>query len=320
MRLDLLALVLVLAAACRTSGGPQVSVKHPPVELPVVVEEDRFFLQTKTAAGAELRLFLDSAGGMFLTKRAVDRLRLPVKRLPSPASEAGGDLDTVPFPQFYDARVPRPQQDPFPVLDDDALDRADGMFGASWFAGRVFTFDYAGKRLWLRSAGDVPSVPAAHRLPLGLPRDAAGSPSSPYGRLQMQVDGATIDMLFDTGATVTLTDAAKQQLGGAATERATSFIIETVFARWRTAHPDWRVIDAADRGLGGAPMIEVPKVTIAGHDVGPVWFTRRPDQSFHDVMARMMDRPSDGALGGSALRHFQRVTVDWANATAVFEK
>jgi len=25
------------------------------------------------------------------------------------------------------------------------------LFGAPWFAGRVFTFDYAGKRLWLRS-------------------------------------------------------------------------------------------------------------------------------------------------------------------------
>jgi hypothetical protein len=67
-------------------------------------------------------------------------------------------------------------------------------------------------------------------------------------------------------------------------------------------------------------MIEVPEVRIAGHTVGPVWFTRRPDAAFHDFMARMMDKPSDGAVGGSALRHFQRVTVDWANAVAVFEK
>jgi len=315
-RMRLALLLLGLAAACRTSGGTQASIKHPPVELPVVVEGDRFYLQTRTAAGAELRLFLDSAGGMFLTKRAVDRLRLPTKRLQTPE----GDLDTVEFPRFYDARVPRPQLEAFPVLDEEPMEHADGMLGAPWFAGRVFTFDYAGKRLWLRSAGDVPAVPAAHRIPLGLRRDEDGTAASPYGRIQIQVDGAPIDMLFDTGATVTLTDTAKQQLGGASAERATSFIIETVFDRWRTAHPDWRVIDAADRALGGAPMIEVPTVSLAGHDIGPVWFTRRPDKSFHEYMARMMDKPSDGAIGGSALRHFQRVTVDWANATAVFEK
>jgi hypothetical protein len=315
----LVILLGLLAAACRTSGGTQNTLKHPPVDLPVVVEEDRFYLQTKTAAGTELRLFLDSAGGMFLTKHAVDRLRLPVKRVKAPADEGGEYLDTVSFPQFYDARVPRPLMDPFPVLDEEALERADGMLGAPWFANRVFTFDYAGKRLWFRSPGDVPAGSAVHRLPFGLRHDGNGAPSSAYGRIQMQVDGATLDMLFDTGATVTLTDAARQQLGGAATERATSFIIESVFDRWRTAHPDWRVIDAADK-LGNAPMIEVPKLTLAGHDIGPVWFTRRPDKSFHDFMARMMDKPSDGAIGGSALHHFARVTVDWANATAVFEK
>jgi hypothetical protein len=305
-----------LAAACRTSGGTHVTAKHPPVELPVTVEEDRFYLQAKTASGAGLRIFLDSAGGVFLTKRAAERLELPVKRVQTPE----GERETAPFPSFYDARVPRPQLEAVPVVDDAALEHADGMLGAPWFAGRVFTFDYAGKRLWLRSAGDVPPAPDAHRIPLGLRRDEAGNPDSPYGRIEVQIDGAPLDMLLDTGATVALTEAARRALGGGARERATSFIVETVFERWRRAHPGWRVIEAADRAAGDAPLIEVPQVRIAGHEVGPVWFTRRPDQSFRQAVARLMDRPGDGAIGGSALRHFQRVTVDWANATAVFER
>lgn len=315
MRLALLMLGLA-AAACRTSGGTQVTAKHPPVELPVVLEEDRFFLEAKTASGADLRLFLDSAGGLFLTRKAADRLQLPVKPLKTPE----GDINTTELPRFYDARIPRPTQLAFPVLDDEIMERADGMLGAPWFAGRAFTFDYAGKRLWLRSPGDLPAVPAAHRIPLGLRRDEDGSAASPYGRITVQIDGAPMEMLFDTGATITLTDAAKQSLGGAASERATSFVVESVFERWRKAHPDWRVVDGADRMLEGAPMIEVPKVTLAGHDIGPVWFTRRPDKNFHEHMARMMDKPPDGAIGGSALRHFARVTADWANAAVVFEK
>jgi len=305
-----------LAAACRTSGSTQVTAKHPPVELPVAVEEDRFYLQAKTASGSPLRIFLDSAGDTFLTRQAVQRLELPVRRVPTPE----GERETAPFPSFYDARVPRPQLEAYPVVDEAPRDRADGTLGALWFAGRAFTFDYAGKRLWLRSPGDVPPVPAAHRIPVGLRRDEDGQPASPYGRIEVQIDGASLDMLLDTGATITLTDAARQALGGAARERAGSFIVETVFERWRRAHPEWRVIEAADHAAGDAPIIEVPDVRIAGHEIGPVWFARRPDPGFRRAVAQLMDRPGDGAIGGSALRHFQRVTVDWANATAVFER
>ena len=308
--------MLGYAAACRTSGSSSVSAKHPPVELPVVVEDDRFVLQTKIADGAALRMVLDSAGGMFLTKRAADRLKLQVAHFTTP----DGDVDTVAFPQFYDARIPRPPGKLFPVLADDPLPMFDGMFGAPWFAGRVFTFDYAGKRLLLRSAGDMPQASDAHHVALGLRRDEEGEVASPYGRIEVRIDGAALDMVFDTGATVTLTDAARQQLHTAASERAASFVVESVFARWHSAHPDWRVIAAADQAFENAPMIEVPKLAIAGFEVGPVWFTRRPDKTFREGMARMMDKPTDGAIGGSALRHFQRVTVDWAAAIAVFEK
>ena len=53
--------------------------------------------------------------------------------------------------------------------------------------------------------------------------------------------------------------------------------------------------------------------------MGPVWFTRRPDPSFHQFMSQYMDKQVEGALGGSALKFF-RVTVDYPNAVAAFER
>ena len=51
--------------------------------------------------------------------------------------------------------------------------------------------------------------------------------------------------------------------------------------------------------------------------VGPVWFVQRPDASFREYMAQMMDMPIDGAIGGSALKYF-RMVIDYPNATAYF--
>ena len=134
------------------------------------------------------------------------------------------------------------------------------------------------------------------------------------------IDGQTINLLFDTGATVRLTDQALARLAdGQPASRATSFISKTTFDRWHARHPDWKVIEHADANAGGEPLIEVPEVTVAGYTVGPVWFTRRADKNFHQWMSQWMDKEIDGALGGSALHYF-RVTVNYPGAVAVFER
>jgi len=66
-------------------------------------------------------------------------------------------------------------------------------------------------------------------------------------------------------------------------------------------------------------LIEVPEVTIGGFKVGPVWFSVQPDIGFQSVMGTLTDKHVSGALGGSAL-HFFRMTVDWPNGIAVFER
>lgn len=301
---------VAVSPTAATATAPQETV------LPVRLVNGRWFLETTVAGGTPIRLFLDSAGGAYLDRSAADRLQLPIVQTPD---DNGKPMDAVAFPHFTDPKIPRPAVDPYPVAPDRDHDDGDGMLGASWFAGRTFAFDYPGSRMILRAPGDLPKVAPQHRIPMGLQRDEHGKPVSPYGRIQMIVDGETIDMLFDTGATTHLTAAAIAQLGGDE-YRATSFITKTVFDRWHKTHPDWRVMDKADAIKGAElPMIEVPKVTIAGYEVGPVWFTWRPDSAFHEFMAQWMDKPSEGAIGSSALQYF-RVTADWVSGAATFER
>jgi hypothetical protein len=78
------------------------------------------------------------------------------------------------------------------------------------------------------------------------------------------------------------------------------------------------MVENAD-GVSGSTMIEVPIVTVAGYQVGPVWFTARPDKQFDEWMSQWMDKKIHGALGGSIFQYFQ-ITVDYPNAMAYFEK
>ncbi len=107
------------------------------------------------------------------------------------------------------------------------------------------------------------------------------------------------------------------EIGGGDEVRGTSFVAGSVFDAWRARHPDWRFVPDADVNVALEPMIEVPAVAIAGHEVGPVWFTRRADRNFHEYMSSMMDRRVDGALGASLFSYF-RITVDYPNAVATF--
>jgi hypothetical protein len=183
----------------------------------------------------------------------------------------------------------------------------------------VWTFDYPGRALWLRAPGDLPAVAPEHRAALGFRVNRSGARTMHFPRIRVSVDGDSLDLLFDTGATTMLTDSALSAIGDAGPViRGTSFITRSVADRWRAAHPGWRVIERAEQ-RSGAMMIEVPVVEVGGYRVGPVWFTARPDANFHQYMSQWMDRRVDGALGGSALR-FLRVTVDYPHAVALFEK
>jgi hypothetical protein len=326
----------VLGVACRTGAPPRSAAPRPapPVELPARYEEGRWYVAPVTAQGETLLFYTDSGGGTNMVfAPAAERLGLaretieaegqkievvafPALRpgasipLPSAQGPAGGKLLVAP----YEGEV----RQMFPP-GADGKPPATGFLGQWWFADRVWTFDYPGHHLFVRSPGDVPAHRPEHAAALGFQTGADGRRTSQFGRIQAEIDGETLDFLFDTGATTVLTDDALKTLGdGRPAERAASFVTASSFGRWHGKHPDWRVIEKAEKGSGEA-MIEVPAVKVGGYTVGPVWFTRRQDRNFHVFMFQWMDRPPEGALGGSALQYL-RVTVDYPGAVAVFEK
>jgi len=322
-----LSLMLPLGGVLLAADAPPQKTAGKAVELPVLYSADRFFATPVTTKGETLHFYTDSGGGQFLTSSAVKRLGLKPKETIS-GDNAGEVHNVFELPPFRpEAAIPPPLVNGglIPTLTERqekqvAKDFEDGLLGQAWFSGRVWTWDYpAHKLLWLPDGG-LPAVEPSHRISLGFKTDGYGKRLLDFPRLQATIDGETLDLLFDTGAMISLSPEALAKLGDKGPAlRATSFIVGTKFDAWRKKHPDWRVIEKADQNLKGEPMIEVPAVTVAGYTVGPVWFTRRADANFHGFMSQFMDKQVEGALGGSALKFF-RVTVDYPNAVAAFEK
>jgi hypothetical protein len=214
-----------------------------------------------------------------------------------------------------DAWVPEPTggEKWMPVIDGED----DGMLGQRWFAGGVWTFDYPQRKLLLRRTPFVAtSEMTRHAVPLGF-RHQWGVRMGNQPRFVVTIDGESVESLLDTGAEFWPSPEAlrvmEDQTPG---EQATSFVSADLFERWRTAHPEWRVI-AVGCQKTRASLIEVPEVEAAGLKAGPVWFTRREAGNF-TWMSSYMDKPIVASIGGNFLKHF-RVTLDYPAAAAYLE-
>jgi hypothetical protein len=291
-------------------------------QLPSEYISGRFYLRPVTVEGIPLRLYTDTGGGDFLRESAVSRLGIPVRAVKLGEEAA----HVVAFPEFKpDAWIPSISTSDDPrsaeargclMVYPDQPDRdSDGVLGQAWFGGRVWTFDYPGERMLLEET-DTRSAGAS--APLGFRSNSDGRRGSNFPSIDATIEGQTFPFLFDTGATAFLTPEAQSQLGGPPNQ-GTCFVTAHLFDRWRRDHTHWKYVENGDKNVGGQPMIQVPSVTIASLNSGPVWFTRRPDPNFHRWMSSMMDRKVEGALGGSLFQYF-RVTVDYPNAVAYFEE
>jgi hypothetical protein len=292
-------------------------------DLPAQFEHDRIHLTVTAPDRSSVRFYTDSGGGWnAIGKTAFERLRL---RAVGQVDGPGGKLDVVEFPAWVaHAGVPVPAADEpwlegrLAVVPDQEMLGDDGFLGTRWFAGRVWKIDYP-----RQSFSVLPKfTPAAEDRPLalGFPTDENGKRELDFPRVEIVVDGKPIDVLLDTGATATLTEAsaAAFQLKPG-TRIGTSFVGKSIFEEWRKVHPSWRVVEAADTLMGHVfPMIEVPEVSLAGVRFGPVWFTLRPDANF-ERMSDSMDKQIHGAIGGSGLKYL-RIVLDHPGAMAYVQK
>lgn len=261
--------------------------------------------------GDTLRLYTDTGGGLFIYGHAADRVDWQ--------DSAGVLLSQLSVNKDFPDPLGNADHRLTIFRSDQDIDRefGDGILGQAWFANRIWIFDYSSRKLLMHRIAPPPE-PGTRAVQVGFLTDSSGARILSFPRITVVIDEDTLDMLFDTGATLYPSAGARHHLGGTASAAmATSFITSEVFNRWRARHPDWQLIPDADESLGGMSMILVPEVSIMNLAVGPVWFTERPTANFRDYMSQWMDRPVDGALGGNFFRFF-RITLDYPNAAAYF--
>jgi hypothetical protein len=284
--------------------------------LPARFLGGRVIVDVPLTGGRALHMWSDSGGGATIIHRdAAQRLGLDVQ--PAPPAMIHDDIPpgtltlVKPLP-LSPSPVPPP---PVPILvardggpTKDWANDTDGNLGQNWWAGHIWTWDYPARRLSLEAPGWQPPK-RAHTIPVTFRQGVH------FPRIIVTIAGEDIPVLLDTGATTYLTEDAARRIGGARL-RATSMITASHIAAWRKAHPDWPVIEQAQVGFGSR-MIRVPDVRIAGFEVGPVWFTERPDDNFVKYMSQMTDQPVEGAIGGNAY-HSLVMTVDYLHGRAAF--
>lgn len=314
--------VLVLLGLLLSLLGPGSSYAQSPGSrlLPADFVHNRIYVAAVTAEGDSLRMLTDTGGGkaFVLSSSARQRLGLPVVD----TIRGRRPIRVVPVPRFQpEGATPQTRSERAivaPPRRAQMLGYDDGRLGMNWFADRVWTFDYGSETLRLHDTAAGLSFDPAHTVDLAFETDSTGRRASHHPRITATIGGTEHSFLLDSGATTVLTDSARRRLD-APKRIGSGFIRASVFERWTTAHPDWRVIEGASPAFRGTPLIRVPEVTIAGHTVGPVWFEQRPDRLLQRTLAGSMDRPVAGALGGSLLQYF-RVTVDYPDARAHFHR
>ena len=313
---------LLLIMALTASQGNVETASSPEREvLPAEFRHDRVFVVPRYN-GKKINFFTDTGGGWNAVSRSTaEKFEVAIETI---ENDEGGSSELIAFPKFDDEyAIPAPdpayyRQGRLLVAADDAMAKwGDGFLGGRWFAGKIWEFDYPQKRLSRLRSWTAPKG-KAHRQALGFQVDARKIRTMHFPSFRVSIDGEDLDMLLDTGATATLTEESAPVFGLKPGDAiGTSFIEHSVFARWTDRHPDWRVLERADQNHDVRRMIEVPEIVVAGHRIGPVWFAEQPDGAFQQYMAAWMDRPTSGAIGGSAFRYL-RLIIDYPGATAYF--
>jgi len=299
-------LPLLLASTVAERSNAQTTI-------PTRYVADRFFAAPITERGDTLVMLMDTGGGdVFVTKQMLIRLGITPKFVAF--VEGDSVWDGGKFPTFKaGASIP-------PALGASkggfyGFGNGDeGMLGHNWFAGRVWVLDYPNRRASYFETPPAPRPFGTHTIPMTLKKPLTRDDP----RIQVVVAGDTVDMLLDTGATSTVSAEAIAVIGPGPAVRASAFAAARLWDGWRQKHPDWRVIPGGEANTR-SDLIGVPNVSIAGFDVGTIWFAKRPDRVYDGMMKALMDKPILASIGGAAFRQF-KLTMDYVNQRVTFEK
>jgi len=321
-RFSMIVLIILSGVIARAQApvGPEApaTTNPKPLALPVVYDDHRFFVVPVTGKGKTLSFLTSTGEESIIYSQGARELNVTIA--------TSGDITAIQLPTMDpDHEIPAARgEDGFIRVVSERYRRPYmsaacwGILGHTWFAERVWTLDYPAQKMYLRPVGDLPTVDGKHAVDLAFRSELDGGRENNLPRLQVEIAGEHLDMALHTGASAVLNDGVVKQLDDKRpAARGMSFISQSQFDAWK-AKNQWRVIERAEQG-NSAAMIEVPKLTIGGFEVGPVWFMARPDAYFREQVSSKLDRRVTGALGGNALRFF-RVTLDMPGSVALFER
>lgn len=289
------------------------------LKLPAVFKENKVYVKPVTIDGDTLCFDTDTGGGQnIIYPSAVERLNLKKDSI-SLGNRSG---EYVILPEFEsNSQIPLPKIElfnhkflvfePHPFLGEGM----DGFLAATWFRERIWEIDYLQQNFSIYNSYQIDSS-RRNVVDLGFPKNEKDEKIGGFPRITVEIDGDSLDLLFDTGATLLAKDSVANLLNSSSNKIGTSFISESIFKKWKENNPEWKVIENAEQ-MTEADIIQVPEVEIAGFPVGPVWFTVRPDKNFTEWMSQWMDKEIVGALGGSALKFF-RVLLHYPEEKALF--
>jgi hypothetical protein len=192
----------------------------------------------------------------------------------------------------------------------------DIFLGQNFFMGRAWTFDYVHRQVWVGTplAASDEGKQGVQRL--GFKKNENQQKIYGHPSMYIEVGSEKIDVLFDAGASIVLSEAGKKMFNTQEKTLGGSFIAASIFEKWRKQHPEWKYYEKAD---WKQDVIEVPLVKVGGYEVGPVLFAKRPDEAWSQNMIHTMDKVVKGALGGSALKYF-KVMIDYNSELIKFER
>lgn len=320
--------LLALAASAQMPAPPAPASTR----LPSTLIDGRFYLKIPTLSGDTMLGFCDTGGGYTaIYPTTINRLKLHNQI--AQVSIEGRAFNYIRARDIYtEGPIPFPQVNPyyqtylstaFFEVSDDPDSKAfvryvphDVFLGQFFFINHAWTFDYRAGTISL-NAGLSANPTNENVLELSFKKDRSGHKRNGHPRLRIRVEGRPIDVLFDTGASLLLSEGGKTHLGTSKPSVGGSFITKTIFDQWHQRYPDWRVIEGGE--LTGADLIEVPQVQVGNLVAGPVWFAKRADQVWSKAMMGSMDRAVQGAIGGSFLQYFT-VQIDYNRELIKFEK
>lgn len=282
--------------------------------LPASFENNQIYLQPRLPDNSVVRFFTDTGGGW----NAISNEVFTAHQLPSITKKGQGQtMELSVMPTFKEGQsIPKGGMNNFmqghlfiqPKEKISPLGDIDGFLGGRWHAEKIIKFDYINHEMATYDKIEDIDLKKFEKIHIGFQKKD-NQYTMAFPSIDIGVNGTNLPVLFDTGASILLSDEAKTALNQTESQQGTSYIVASIFEQWRKDNPSWQVIEKADK-LSGEAMIKVPQVNIGSYTVGPVWFTRRADKNFHQYMSSMMDRKVDGAIGGSLLKYLA-VVIDY---------